>query len=161
MRTFSTLSPIPGFRRWLDERIEQEAPLLVPAESAALYEVTGIDDDNRALRQALSTQSWHEDERLVAALRRPLERLCAHYLVNEKRSRGRALDPVAHFHLTNGARVERLNWLADTSENGMAQSAGIMVNYLYELDWIESNHEAYTGDATVTASAAVNRLLKT
>jgi len=161
VRTFSTLSPIPGFRSWLDERIEQEAPLLVPAESAALYEVTGIDDDIRALRQALSTQSWHEDERLVAALRRPLERLCAHYLVNEKRSRGRALDPVAHFHLTNGARVERLNWLADTSENGMAQSAGLMVNYLYELDWIESNHEAYTGDATVTASAAVNRLLKT
>lgn len=161
LKTFSTLSPIPGFRRWLDKRMESGGPLLTPPESAVLFEVTGIDDDQHALRQALSSDTWHEDARLSAALQRPLERLCAHYLVNEKRSRGRALDPVAHFHLTNGARVGRLNWLADLSGNGLSQSAGIMVNYLYELDWIESNHEAYTGDATVTASAAVNRLLKT
>lgn len=161
LRTFSTLSPIPGFRRWLDRRMEEGEPLLTPAESAALFEVTGIDDDRRALRQALSTDSWYQDDRVAAVLQRPLERLCAQYLVNEKRSGRRALDPVAHFHLTNGARVERLNWLADLSGNGMSQSAGLMVNYLYELDWIESNHEAYTGDATVTASVAVNRLLKT
>lgn len=161
LKTFSTLSPIPGFRRWLARRMEEGELLLTPTESAGLYEATGIDDDRKALRQALSADSWHQDPRLSAAVQRPLERLCAHYLVNEKRSRGRALDPVAHFHLTNGARVERLNWLADTSENGLSQSAGIMVNYLYELDRIEDNHEAYTGDATVTTSAAVNRLLKT
>ena len=141
--------------------METGEPLLTAAESATLYEVTGIDDDITALRQVLSTQFWYQDERLSEAVRRPLERLCAHYLVNEKRGQRRALDPVAHFHLTNGARVERLNWLADISENGMAQSAGLMVNYLYELDWIDSNHEAYTSDATMTASAAVNRLLKT
>jgi malonyl-CoA decarboxylase len=161
LKTFSTLSPIPGFSRWLDRRMEEGDSLLTPPESATLFEVTGIDDDQTALRQTLATSSWHQDERVSAALQRPLERLCAQYLVNEKRSRDRALDPVAHFHLTNGARVERLNWLADISENGLSQSAGLMVNYLYELDRIESNHEAYTGDATVTTSAAVNRLLKT
>jgi len=161
LKTFSTLSPIPGFRRWLDRRMGEAASPLTPSESAQLFEATGIDDDAAALRHALASKTWYEDARLAAALQRPLERLCAHYLVNEKRSPGRALDPVAHFHLTNGARVERLNWRADISENGMVQSAGIMVNYLYELDWIESNHEAYSGDGTVTTSAAVNRLLKT
>ena len=67
---------------------------------------------------------------------------------------------MAHFHLTNGARLERLNWLGDTSKSGLERSAGLMVNYLYELDRIEENHESYTGDGSVTASAAVTRLLK-
>jgi malonyl-CoA decarboxylase len=91
-------------------------------------------------------------------LRDPLVRLCAQYLLLEKGRSGRAADPVAHFHLTNGARVERLNWLGDTSEKGLQQSAGIMVNYLYRLDHIEANHEAYRGEGRVVASSTVRHL---
>ena len=68
---------------------------------------------------------------------------------------------MAHFHLSNGARIERLNWLADTSENGLRQSAGMMVNYLYKLNDIEANHEAYRGEGKVMTSSAIRALLKT
>ena len=98
--------------------------------------------------------------RTSAALRGPLLRLCARYLLLEKSARGRALDPVAHFHLTNGARMERLNWLADLSPKGIQQSAGIMINYLYRLADIEDNHEAYTGEGRSAASLAITRLAK-
>ena len=70
------------------------------------------------------------------------------------------MDPVAHFHLSNGARVERLNWLGDTSKNGLRQSAGLMVNYEYRLDDVEENHEAYEGEARIVTSSAVAKLLK-
>jgi malonyl-CoA decarboxylase len=93
-------------------------------------------------------------------MRDPLLRLCAQYLVLEKGRGGRAADPVAHFHLTNGARVDRLNWLGDTSEKGLQQSAGIMVNYLYRLDHIGANHEAYRGEGKVVASSSVRHLLR-
>jgi malonyl-CoA decarboxylase len=71
---------------------------------------------------------------------------------------GGPADPVANFHLTNGARVERLNWLGDVSPKGLQQSAGIMVNYLYRLANIEANHEAYRGAGEVMASSAVRHL---
>ena len=80
--------------------------------------------------------------------------------MNEKWPDGRALDRVAQFHLSNGAQVERINWLADQSPNGLAQSAGMMINYQYRLDRIESNHEAYTGRGDVAASPAIRALLK-
>ena len=98
---------------------------------------------------------------LAKALKQPLLRLCAQYLVNEKRDSGAALDRVARFHLSNGARIERLNWLADTSERGLRQSAGMMVNYLYKLNDIEANHEAYRGEGKISRSTAVRTLLKT
>jgi malonyl-CoA decarboxylase len=72
----------------------------------------------------------------------------------------RALDRVAHFHLSNGARIERLNWAGDLSHNGIAQSAGIMVNYLYKLSDIEKNHEAYSSTVKITASAAVRKIAR-
>ena len=97
---------------------------------------------------------------VAAARREPLMRLCARDLVAEKDAGGRALDRVARFHLSNGARVERLNWLADRSDNGMAQSAGMMINYRYRLDHIEANHEAYTGRGEVAASSSIRSLLK-
>jgi malonyl-CoA decarboxylase len=87
-------------------------------------------------------------------------RLATHYLLNARRDNGQALDPVAHFHLTNGARVERINWLADTSAKGLREAAGIMVNYLYQLDRIDANAEAYARDGTVDASAGVHGLLE-
>ena len=87
-------------------------------------------------------------------------RLCAEYLLVE-RDNGHAVDRVANFHLSNGARVERINWLADVSENGMERSAGLMVNYRYELDDIEKNHETYRANGEAIASPAVTQLLIT
>ncbi|PZP53944.1 MAG: hypothetical protein DI596_13075, partial [Azospira oryzae] len=113
------------------------------------------------------TQSVAEREPGVAsvsapvrdALRVPLIRLCARYLVEAKEG-GRPLDPVARFHLGNGARLERINWLADTSPKGMRQSLGLMVNYLYDLKDIEDNHERYARSGEVVVSGAVKSLLK-
>jgi malonyl-CoA decarboxylase len=87
-------------------------------------------------------------------------RLVARYLVEEKEA-DRPLDPVARFHLGNGARLERVNWLADTSPRGLKQSAGIMVNYLYEIAEIEPNHEAFAREGRVAVSNGVKRLLRT
>jgi malonyl-CoA decarboxylase len=159
LKIFATLSPIPGFRRWLDAKLDAGEPLLLPAEARKLAEATKIGNDTESLRSVLNAD-WAGEPALAEALQPPLVRLCARYLVNEKGRGDRALDPVAHFHLTNGARVERINWLGDTSERGMRASAGLMVNYLYELGRIEENHERYTGEGGVTASSAVTRLLK-
>ena len=90
----------------------------------------------------------------------PMMRLCARYLAKEKRAQGTALDPVAHFHLTNGARLERLNWMADTSETGLQRAGGMMVNYLYKLGDIDANHEAYRGAGKVVASQSIKGLAK-
>jgi malonyl-CoA decarboxylase len=89
-----------------------------------------------------------------------LLRIAARFLTQEKRARGGALDPVAHFHLSNGAKIERLNWAADLSPRGLAQSEGIMVNYRYDSRKIEGNHEAYKGRGKISTAAAVRSLLK-
>ena len=160
LKTFATLSPIPGFRRWLDGRLaEGEPKLLLPAERKALKAVTGNSGSKGGLKSALAQPLWFEDERMETALQPILSRLCARYLMQEKGQGERALDPVAHFHLTNGARMERLNWLGDPSENGLTQSAGMMINYRYKLREIESNHEAYTGNGMVMASSSFKGLL--
>jgi malonyl-CoA decarboxylase len=92
-------------------------------------------------------------------LRPLLSRLCARYLVKESRDGGSALDPVAHFHLNNGARMERINWMADRSQKGLRQSAGMMINYRYDLGRIDSNHEAYRAGGKRAVSSAVRGLL--
>ena len=89
----------------------------------------------------------------------PLLRAAAWYFLRARNRRGLPVDAVARFHLGNGARLERLDWLADPSDKGIAQSYGLMVNYLYDLDDIEKNHEAYAEGRTVAASNAVRRLL--
>ena len=83
------------------------------------------------------------------------------YLVEQKQKRNvkHARDPVAHFHLSNGAKLERLNWMADTSDNGVKQSAGMMVNYLYELPHIESRSQSYSADGKVAVSTSVEKQL--
>ena len=80
--------------------------------------------------------------------------------MREKTGSGRARDPVAHFHLSNGARLERLNWAADLSPKGLQQSTGIMINYLYKLSEIEENHEAYTDAGRIAMASAVRALAK-
>jgi malonyl-CoA decarboxylase len=155
LKVFATLSPIPGFRGWL-ERSTADDDLLLPAERSAI-EGLGGEAQEHDLVALLDRQA---DPRIAAVLREPLLRLCARYLSHEKTRSGRALDPVAHFHLSNGARVERLNWLGDASPKGLQQSAGIMVNYLYRLSDIEANHEAYRGEGRVAASSAIRNLLR-
>jgi malonyl-CoA decarboxylase len=141
LRTFATLSPIPKFREWLSG---QETP-------------DGV--DGAPLRRLLVSRSWYRDEAMAASLREPLMRLCAHYLLEAKRRSGRALDPVEHFHLSNGARLERLNWLADTSSRGLRESAGMMANYLYQPDRIEDNQETYARSGEIDASPSVASML--
>jgi malonyl-CoA decarboxylase len=158
LKMFATLSPVPGFRAWL-KQANDRPDLLSPAESKALAAIVGNGASAPSLGQVLDHPGWPSDPTTAAALRDPLLRLCALYLLHEKGRGGRAADPVAHFHLTNGARVERLNWLGDVSEKGLQQSAGLMVNYLYRLPDIEANHEAYRGEGAVAASSAVRHLV--
>jgi malonyl-CoA decarboxylase len=158
LKIFATLSPVPGFRAWLAKE-GQRPDILLPAEAKALAAAAGNGAEPDLLR-LLERPDWAADAALAAALREPLLRLCAQYLLLEKGRSGRAADPVAHFHLTNGARVERLNWAGDLSAKGLQQSAGVMVNYNYRLDHIEANHEAYRGDGKVVASSGVRHLLR-
>jgi malonyl-CoA decarboxylase len=124
LRTFATLSPIPGFRRWLAGAF----PGLEPGK-------------------------------LDALMRRSLVPLCARYLMHEKRGR-EPLDSVARFHLKNGARLDRINWLADTSATGIRQSAGLMANYVYDVGDLERNHELYANSGQVVCSRRVRALAK-
>ena len=141
--TFVTLSPVPGFMRWLKR--EPELPLT---------------DDERALLAHLDDDTWIDDPELVEKLRVIIEPLAAHYFLKAKNPRGKPVDPVARFHLGNGARLEQINWLGDVSSKGLRESAGVMVNYLYRLEDIEKNHEAYANDDEVVASNTVKKLLK-
>jgi malonyl-CoA decarboxylase len=159
LKTFATLSPIPGFMAWLQPKLAEGDALLTEGERKALAEAAPAEGEGGLLARALALPDWHRREPLRNALKGPLMRLCAHYLVQEKRG-SRALDPVAHFHLSNGARMERLNWLGDTSEKGLRQSAGLMINYLYRLDHIEANHEAYRGEGRIACSSAIRGLAK-
>lgn len=160
IRNFATLSPVPGFRRWLDAQLAfPEAELLGPTEAKSFETLGNADTGNAGLANLLADSNWVNDESMESVLRPVLMRLCATYLMTARQGT-RAEDRVAHFHLSNGARIERINWLADTSRRGIAQSFGMMVNYSYRLDQVERNHEAYTGQGTVTAASAVRKLVK-
>src|SRR5579871_1126668 len=141
--TFVTLSPVPGFMQWLKQA--EDVPL---------------SDENRTLLEHLEQPNWFENAELTAQLRGVIEPLAAHYFLKARTSKGRLIDSVARFHLGNGARLERINWLGDLSPKGLRESAGIMVNYLYRLEDIEKNHEAYANQREVVASSAVKKLLR-
>ncbi len=125
IRTFATLSPIPGFRKWL-------------AGACSDIDPGKLD---------------------TAPMRRRLLALCAHYLVREKRGK-EPLDSVARFHLKNGARLDRINWLADTSATGIQQSGGLMANYVYDVANLERNHELYARSGQVVCSRRVQLMAK-
>jgi malonyl-CoA decarboxylase len=143
LTTFATLSPIPGFARWLDAARRTD---LLPAS-------------DREVLTALDDRSWPEDADRAQALQPILLRACAHYLVNVKHGM-QPSDSVARFHLRNGARLERINWLGDTSFSGLRQSHGLMVNYVYDETQIDQNHEAHLHDGVVVHSDAVRALLQ-
>ena len=139
LRQFATLSPMPGFRAWLRRQPAGEGL----AGAAAIREIAVV-------------------EPAVApgeGIREPLETLAAHYLAREWED-NHVLDPVARFHLGNGARLERINWMADPSAKGLRQSLGLMVNYVYALEDVERNHEAYVNGRVVACSPAVDRLAR-
>ncbi len=158
---FATLSPIPGFRRWLDTTLAKAPPDLFRDGEAAILQAAIPDAPNAAaaLAALLARRAWVRDPATTKLLEPVLLRLCAHYLLNEGRGK-RAADPVAHFHLSNGARIERLCPLADTSEKGVKESAALMVNYLYDPARIEQHHEDYAGEGKRNAAQAIRRLLK-
>jgi malonyl-CoA decarboxylase len=139
LKRFSTLSPVPGFRRWLGQRL-----------------ANGSDPDAVLLPQ-LERGGWWNDPAQSEKLRAPLLRLCARYLTRRPSIR---IDPVAHFHLGNGARLERINWFGNNAPRGILESFGIMVNYLYDHDSIEDNHEAFVRDGTIVRSPDVDALLE-
>src|SRR5580704_128939 len=162
LKTFATLSPLPGFRAWLTAEADR-GDLLLPGEAKAvqgLGNASGPEDVDETLLQLLDRPDWPKEPRTAAVLREPLLRLGVRYLLQARAPSGRARDPVAHFHLSNGARVAQLNWLGDVSEKGLQQSAGMMVNYLYRLGDIEANHEAYRDEGRVAAASAVRNLLR-
>jgi malonyl-CoA decarboxylase len=139
LKTFATLSPIPGFRAWLAGAAMHHADL-VP------------------LAACLDARGWHADAR-AAAVQRELERLCAYYLLYARQGQ-EALDSVERFHLGNGAQLERINWLGDTSPSGLQRSAGMMVNYVYRLGAVERNHEAYAREHRIVAARRIESLAR-
>ena len=156
LKTFATLSPVPGFVRFLRTLPEdRERALMNEREIVEIENKTG----KKRLREIVTEDGWHRDIGSSDLVREVLLRACAYYLVEAKRG-NKALDRVADFHLNNGARLEYIHWLSDTSEKGLQQSAGIMVNYLYKLSDIEKNHELYCDSGKVATSTAINSLLK-
>ena len=147
LNIFVTLSPVTNFAGWLTrERSDEASAALSTADKTTLA--------------ALDNPDWWRDENTAEQLREPLMRAAAWYFLRAKNGRGAPVDAVARFHLGNGARLERINWLGDTSERAVAQAHGLMVNYQYDLDDIERNHETYAESRTVVASGAVQRLLR-
>jgi malonyl-CoA decarboxylase len=138
LKRFSTLSPVPGFRRWLMQRLAKGS------------------DPDAALLPELERDGWWHDSAQSEKLRPALMRLCALYLTRQPSIR---IDPVARFHLGNGARLERINWLGNNSPRGIRESFGIMVNYLYDRGTIEDNHKAFVR-GTIVRSPDVDALLK-
>lgn len=160
LKTFATLSPIPQLRNWVNQDAGALGEAITAAEWRRIAPAAGIDaGDAAALRNVLADREWAQNPTLVRLLRDPLERLAARYLMGA-RNGGKPSDPVARFHLGNGARIERLNWLADTSDKGFKQSFGLMVNYLYDPDAIEQNVEAFVGAGVIAAAASLRRLAR-
>ncbi|TDI59049.1 MAG: MCD, Malonyl-CoA decarboxylase MCD [Alphaproteobacteria bacterium] len=146
LKTFVTLSPLPKFAGWLRTLAEKDSPLLSEAAREAL--------------PLLNDPHWWQDPDVADRLASALMPLASWHLLRARNAGDKPIDPVARFHLGNGARLERLNWLADTSENGLEASHGIMVNYLYKLDDIEKNHEAFANSGVITASGPVKRFVR-
>ncbi|MFT2214546.1 malonyl-CoA decarboxylase [Rhizobium giardinii] len=146
LKNFVTLSPVPGFARWLAKVRASATHQFLP--EAVRETLTLLDDPN-----------WPDKEHAATEVERVLLPLAARYFLIERTPEGRPVDSVARFHLGNGARLERLNFLGDRSAKALQQAQGMMVNYLYKLDDIVANHEALAQRGEVIASPAVRNLL--
>ena len=145
LRRFATLSPVPGFRKWLIREVQEGRLPAAPGGEAAAFD-------------GIETPGWLADSAPGEHLKSRLSQLCAHYLLRAKRG-NHPLDPVARFHLRNGARLERVNWMSDPSPTGLVQSAGMMVNYVYDEPDLVTNHEAFVNEGRVAHSRAVASLV--
>ncbi|MCM2129763.1 malonyl-CoA decarboxylase [Larsenimonas rhizosphaerae] len=142
LENFVTLSPVPGLRKWLDQTRSEGG---LPGSSDVL--------------ERLEAEDWLDDKASRSKMASDVTALAGHYLLDARR-RGAPADPVARFHLGNGARLHRINWPGDTSVKGRQQSHGVMVNYLYEPGRIEQNHEAFSREGTIACSSEVRRAAK-
>jgi malonyl-CoA decarboxylase len=142
--TFATLSPVPGFRSWLATLARPHAGYVAQSAAAATL-------------ACLERSDWYASRDTSAALERQLVPLCAYYLLRVKRGANPA-DPVARFHLRNGARLERLNWLSDISTAGLQGSAGLMVNYVYRCRLPRCDYDVSTSARSVPSSHEVELL---
>lgn len=147
LRTFVTLSPMPGFARWLDGTIASDPKGV-------------ISDGDRETLAELINPEWVRDNSRNEELKDAVLAQAAYYFLQAKSADNRPVDPVARFHLGNGARLERINWLGDTSEKGLRAAHGLMVNYRYDLKEIERNHEGYANEGIVSASRTVKGMLR-
>jgi malonyl-CoA decarboxylase len=146
LTTFVTLSPVPGFAAWLDrERADPAGVRLTEDDKAALAD--------------LDVPGWWASAERAEAIRPALLRAAAQYFLASGSMPGRHVDPVARFHLGNGARLERLNFAGDPSERGLRESYGLMVNYLYKPDEIETNHERFVGRGEIAAATSILDLI--
>jgi malonyl-CoA decarboxylase len=150
LKTFATLSPLPGFRTWFVTQVEEGA--LTTAEEEALGPDVG------AIAE-LTDRTWIDDPTRAEQVRPGLLSLGARYLSTLRD--GRVLDPVANFHLSNGASLERLNWMANPASYGIEESLGLMVNYRYDRAKIAANARAYHADGAISTSSQVRNLVKT
>ncbi len=147
IKTFVTLSPVPGFARWLAAEMGADKSEFVTAA-------------DRVILRGLGSAGWGDDAKQRQAVNAALEPLLAAYFLKARSAAGKIIDPVARFHLGNGARLERLNPGGDLSAKGMAESHGAMVNYLYDLKHIEANHEGFAAHGKVAASSLVKKLAR-
>ena len=153
LNNFVTLSPIPGFSKWLLQVLESDEQDITDKADISAYLKEFCDGDKEYFSTKLLQDlrsDWYCDSGLAEVLKPLLLKLCFEYLTQAKNKRGYALDPVAHFHLLNGASIHQLNWLADTSPKGIKQSFGIMVNYMYVLSKIDRNHMVYNNNKNIT-----------
>jgi malonyl-CoA decarboxylase len=147
LEVFVTLSPAPGFAQWLArERQAESSEVLSGADKARL--------------EAIDTDGWADRPDILAIVQPVMTAAAAWYFLRARTADGRVLDPVARFHLGNGARLERINFVADRSQRAMRQAHGMMVNYLYRLDEIETNHEAYAVRGEVVATPPIRKLVQ-
>jgi len=145
LKTFVTLSPVPGFARWLADEMDQKLETILSA-------------GDREILKEIADPAWHrrKDEKIKGLLLS----LAAHYFLNARTPSGKVVDPVARFHLGNGARLERINWLGDLSQKGLGEGHGLMVNYCYDPRDIETNHEAFANEGVVVVSRAVRSMMR-
>ncbi|MGH8989616.1 MAG: malonyl-CoA decarboxylase [Acidimicrobiales bacterium] len=142
LKHFWTLSPVPSFARWL-----------------ATSGIENFTAAERSVLDQLSDPAWIKDPERSETVKPILLRACARYLVTAKRHTQPA-DPVARFHLRNGATLQRINWLGDTSPKGLKESHGLLVNYVYDEGQIDTNHDAFVHNGLVARSSLIDQLLK-
>ena len=160
LKQFATLSPIPGFRSWLVKQLAHPTPDFLSEDEKKTISKIAAPDSDANLQTILESSNWHQNEKICKALEPILKRLCAIYLATQHSGKTRLLDPVAHFHTNNGAIIKQLNWLGNTSNTGLTQACGLMVNYLYDLNTIDQNSEHYSITHEAELSKEIKQLLE-